>query len=109
MILFLRDKNNNTLLDIDVWIEKEKDYKYIELSSLVDIYYYSNMLLEINDDIKKEFINDFYALSELRGWLWEVFFMGGKNDISKYDDVISSLEKILIDISNKYNLTLIKD
>lgn len=107
MILFLRDEKNNSIVDIECYI-KNDDGAYIELSSAVDILYYSVFLLE-NLDRKVEIIQDFSEIDELRGWLWEKYFMGGKNDPDKYDDVITILRDMLRGIAKKYNLNYVED
>jgi len=48
-------------------------------------------------------------LNELRGWLWERYFMTGKNDGSQIDDVIDKLKIILTKVAKDYNLVLIQD
>ena len=107
MILFLRDKNNNTIVDIECYV-KNDDGTYIELHSAVDIHRYSFFLLE-NQDRKVEIIADFSIIDELRGWLWESYFMGGKNNPDKYDDVIAILRAKLRGIAKKYDLNYVED
>ena len=108
MILFLRDENNDTIVDIECFIETEDDKRFIELHSSVDIHNYSKYLLN-NLDNSSEIIRIFDYISELRGWLWERFFMGAKNDPEKYDEVIEILRKLLKGIAEKYNLSYVED
>ena len=76
MTLFLRNEKNETILDLEVWVKTEDSYSFVELSSSIDINNYSLMLIKNTDKEKQiEMISDFDELSELRGWLWEVFFM----------------------------------
>ena len=75
MIFFLRDKNNNTILDVNCY---KKD-GYIELCSVVCIDTYSKLLLESPEEERGQIIVEFDILQELRGWLWEKYFMGRKN------------------------------
>jgi hypothetical protein len=85
MTIFIRDKKNNSILSLDVGVQAREDKsKFVELSSVVDVEYYSRFLLN-NLDIKNEIISDFQELSELRGWLWESYFMTGKNIGSEED------------------------
>lgn len=44
MILFLRDNNNNTILDLEVYIDKEGDHSFVEVSSVINIKNYSILL-----------------------------------------------------------------
>lgn len=73
----------------------------------MDIENYSNFLLK--SDNKQEIISDFDFLSELRGWMWENYFMTKKNTPSEYDNVLSELRKIIESISDKYDLLFITD
>jgi len=111
MILFLRDRNNNSIVDLECYIDRgedNKDYRFIELHVTVDIMYYSIFLLE-NLDKKEEIIATFSDIQELRGWLWERYFMGGDNDPDKYDDVIARLREILKTVAQKYDLSYVED
>ena len=111
MILFIRDKKNNSIVDLECWVktaQDDKDYKYIELSVTVDILYYSAFLLE-NLDRKEEVITDFSGIQELRGWLWEVYFNGQRSDPSKYDDVLAKLRGMLKAVAQKYDLRYVED
>jgi hypothetical protein len=108
MILFLRDKNNNTIVDIECYVKSEDGSSYIELHSAVDIHRYSFFLLE-NQDRKLDIIADFSEIDELRGWLWEKYFMGGTNDPSEYDKVIAELRKMLRAVAKKYDLSYVED
>ncbi len=71
MTLFLRDKNNITLVDIDLYIKTEDDHKYVEISSTIDITTYSRFLLNTPEKFRAKVIMYFASLSELRGWMWE--------------------------------------
>jgi len=108
MILYLRNDKNDTIVDIECFIETEDDKRFIELHSSIDIHNYSKFLLE-NLEISTEVIRIFDYLSELRGWLWERFFMGTTNDPEKYDEVIEILRKLLKGIAEKYNLSYVED
>jgi hypothetical protein len=108
MVLFLRNEKGKNLLDLEVWVKTEDEHSFVELRSIVDIKHYSNFLVE-NLDRKNKIIHDFDNLSELRGWLWERYFMSGKNDGSQIDDVINKLKKILNKVAKDYDLALIQD
>jgi len=64
MVLFIRDESNNTIVDLELYKNE-----YIECSVAIDIYYYSNKLLELTNSTSKlaiEFINDIDYISEIR-------------------------------------------
>ena len=68
MVHFLRDKNNDTLIECEVY---DRD-----LSAVVYLYNYSYYLLESIDtsvdiDARYDFIADLHYLSEIRGKYWE--------------------------------------
>jgi hypothetical protein len=108
MILYLRNDKGKNLLDLEVWVKVEGDRRYVELSSNINITNYSHLLLD-NVKNKTKIIHDFDNLSELRGWLWERYFMTGKNDGSQIDDVIQKLKIVLTKVAKDYNLDLIED
>jgi len=108
MILFLRDEKNNSIVDIECYVANEEGNRFVELHSTVDIQYYSVFLL-MNLDRKIEIISDFSEIDELRGWLWERYFMGGKNDPEKYDDVIAKVREMLRKVATKYDLSYVED
>lgn len=112
MIFYLRDENNKTLFSAEVWVKTEYEpnlkYSFVELSATVNITNYSKFLLD-NQDKANKIISDFDNLSELRGWLWERFFMTGKNDGTQIDDVIDKLKVILGKVARDYDFALIAD
>lgn len=107
MIFFLRNQNNKTVFEVEIWINKIDDYSFVEISPSVNIENYSFMLL--NSKQKFEMIADFDELEGLRGWLWEVFFAGKKNEAKYYDEIIEELRGILQEKAEKYNLILVQD
>lgn len=112
MTFYLRDENNKTLFNADVWVKTEHEpnltYSFVELSASVNISNYSKFLLE-NQNKSNKIISDFDNLSELRGWLWERFFMTGRNDGTQIDDVVEKLKVILGKVARDYKLYLIAD
>ena len=109
MILFLRDNNNNTILDLEVYVKEEDDHSFVEVSSAINIKNYSILLLDTLENDKAELIYTFDELSELRGWLWENYFGVTENKPEEYDNVVKELKSILTIVANKYNLNLIQD
>lgn len=108
MILFLRNQKNETIVDLEVYVKTEDDNKFIEVSSSIIIDTYSQFLLD-NINRAKVIIKDFSNISELRGWLWEVYFNGGDNNPDKYDDVLKTLRSYFNKIADKYNLIYVED
>jgi hypothetical protein len=111
MIYFLRTEKNKTILDLEVFVkDSDTDFKhsFVELHSAIDIENYSRFLLK-NFDRQDEIISDFDMLSELRGWLWEKYFMGRQNNGNEYTLVIKELKPMLKNIAEKYNLALVED
>jgi len=122
MILFIRDKKNNTILDAELTIKWHEDNKkdnkkenknpdnyYVELSSLVCIEPYSRLLLSTPEEEREEIIATFDALQELRGWLWESYFMNKKNTSDEYDNVLKELRTMLKGVAEKYDLYYVED
>jgi len=68
MTLFLRNKENRSIVDIDIYVKREEDKKYIELHSSVIIDTYSDFLMN-NLANANEIIDTFTHISDLRGWL----------------------------------------
>lgn len=108
MIFFIRNKENRTIVDCEVYIKEEDGNEFIELHSVICIDYYSEFLLK-NQNQAKEIIQDFNALQSLRGWLWESFFAGTENNPKEYDNVIIALTERFLNIAKKYNLMFITD
>ena len=48
-------------------------------------------------------------LSEIRGWLWERYFMGRQNTADEYDNVIKALREILEAVGEEFGLYRIED
>jgi hypothetical protein len=108
MILFLRNDKNESIVDIECFVKKEDGREFVELHASVIIEPYSKFLLE-NLDKKDDIISDFSKVSELRGWLWESYFMGGDNDPKEYDNIIEILRKELQKMSEYYKLSYVED
>lgn len=109
MTIYLKNEENETILDLEVWVKTEESISFCELRSVVDIKNYSLMLLETPQKAQAELISYFDQLSELRGWLWETYFMGRKNEEKEIDGVIDELKLILKKVADKYGLYLVTD
>jgi len=109
MVMYLRDKGNETLLDVDCYVKTEGDCKFVELGSTVCIGPYSKLLLQIPEEEREHFIALFDFLQELRGWLWESHFATKKNTADEYDDVIETLRGILKGAATLFDLGYVED
>ena len=109
MTIYLRNEENETILDLEVWVKTEDSISFCELRSVIDIKNYSLMLLDTSQKVQAELIADFDQISELRGWLWETYFMGRKNEEKEIDGVIGQLKMILKKVADKYGLYLVTD
>jgi len=65
MTLFLRDDENNSYIDIELW---END-DHIELKPVVIILNYSQLSIKTAPEKQAQLIRQFVILSELRSWL----------------------------------------
>ena len=105
MIIYLRDKKNRNVVDLDVY---KKD-GYIELGVVVDIKAYSMMLLSLPEEQKANAIDVFETVQELRGWLWEKQFGGRQNTDKEYDSVVEKLRSMLKEVSEQFDLYYVED
>jgi hypothetical protein len=105
MVLFLRNKNNETILDADFY---EKD-GYLDINPVVCIEPYSKFLLSRPEEERDGIITRFDDLQELRGWLWESYFGGRQNTSDEYKKVLTALRSHLKDIADKYELIYVED
>jgi len=92
MIHFIRDHNNNTIVDI----ETLKD----DLHVTIDIHYYSIFLLSSEGPIS--IVNDFSAIDELRSEWFET------DAHTKYTPT-EFIRKVLPRYAEKYNLYYVED
>lgn len=108
MTLYLRSSKNRTIVDIEFYEKTEDSHSFLELHSSIIILEYSKLLLD-NLDKKEELISDFSDISELRGWLWENYFMDTQNEVKEYSNVLKQLREMLQSIADKYNLIYRED
>ena len=102
MTLFLRNNKNQSIVDIEINFGKEGK----DLSSVVVVEYYSQLLLD-NLDRSKELIEDFSEIDELRGWFWEYYMEMTPNPSQK--DCVEKVGDMLASLAKKYNLNYITD
>lgn len=109
MTLFLRNRDGKTLVDIELYTKTDGSYSYVEVSSSINIENYSLLLLDTIKNHQYEIIGLFDELSELRGWLWEVYFCSTKNTKAEYANVLAELRKYLRKIAHDYDLQYVED
>jgi hypothetical protein len=105
MILFLRNKKNDTILDVECFVEEG----HVELHSTVCIEPYSELLLAQPEEKQVETMIDFGKLQELRGWLWEMYFGGRQNTADQYDEILKILRTYLKEVADKYDIAYVED
>lgn len=103
MVLFLRDKNNNSLVDLNIYKGKEG----LDCNSVVDVVVFADLLLKIEDYQKREsFIKAMYYFQEIR----EEFFNEKKNNSD--EELIRLKEMIkfaMLEACKKFNLWYVED
>lgn len=110
MIIYLRDLKGNTLVDIEIYKAREEQHDYVELKSVVCVKPYSDFLLKLDDDKQGKFIDVIDDLSELRGWMWENYFMVKKNDNHyNYDDIVQLVALKVKEVADYFGLYLVTD
>jgi len=110
MVLFLRNKAGESILDLDIYTKADKDgVDYIEVCSTVDIPSYTKLLYAIAPEKWNECSKDFGALQEIRGWLWEYYFGGKRNTSEYYNEVLNIVRIKVKEIGNKYDLQYVED
>jgi len=111
MVLYLRNKRNKDIAEVEINVKTDRDdgSKYVELSCAIDIKGYSKLLLETPVENQKHLIAEFDNFSELRGWMWEVYFMKKKNTPDELDGVIAEVKAMLKSLATKYELCTVED
>lgn len=71
MTFFIRTKDNNVIADVEIFVDKSTSN--VDVGIAINIKNYSTLLIEADGVQRQEIIQQFHALSELRGWLFEVF------------------------------------
>jgi len=108
MTLFIRDNQKRSIVDLELYVKKDTDKSYVELNSEIILLPYSEFLLA-NLDRKDEIVDAFSTISELRGWLWESYFMDEENTAEKFNDVVSVVKKFLKEIAVGFELNYVED
>lgn len=102
MTLFLRNKDNRTIVDIELNFNTDTG----DLHSHVVIDTYSKLLIE-NIDNHKQVIYDFQEISELRGWFWEVYMESA--DQPNFADCKAKVKGFLMTLADRYDLYYTED
>jgi len=105
MTIYLRNKDNETIVDIEI-TNKSND-KPIDLHSAVDLRLYSQLLLSLREGERAKCINTFEALQELRGWYWERWLEMEAPEDHTVRDVELAIMGILNPICEAYNLKVV--
>ena len=103
MTIYLRTPENDTLVDITVF----QNGNHPDIRSCIIIKNYSKFLLE-NHYRRHEIIKTFDDLSEMRGWLHEVYLSVENKDATK-EDVIQRVKLILQGVCNNFKLNIVTD
>jgi hypothetical protein len=92
MVLFLRNKKNESVFELEFYIKSPEEgyYEYLVIVPLVLIEPYSILLLK-NQSRAFEIIRDFSFLEELNGWLNEV----RDPSVADYAKICEELKEIL--------------
>lgn len=114
MIVFLRDENNNTICETEVYITNRDTKPQIDIISSVNIIFYSKKLLGLDKKSQRRFIEDIDELSELRAWYFDHFRKSIKlkaiDDIDKQKRMVEQeIKEIYTNVSVKYGLELKND
>ena len=103
MTIYLRTPENDTLVDITVF----QNGNHPDIRSDVIIKNYSKFLLE-NHYRRHEIIKTFDDLSEMRGWLHEVY-LPLENKKATVEEVIERVKLLLKGVSNNFKLNVVTD
>ena len=95
MIHYVRDSKNNTIIDCESLEE--------DLHCVVDIRFYTMILLSLEKDKQLQFISDVDALSEIRGAYFEDY------NYCKKIPTHTFCRDILKNFSKKWNLFYLED
>ena len=113
MTYFLRDNKNNTIIETECWIEREDGgggFKFSEISSALNIVYYSKFLVE-NKNNASNVVSIIDSIYELRGWLWEFYFMNKNNNGNEKDhDLINEhIKDMYVNAARILHLNFVSD
>jgi hypothetical protein len=97
MVHFLRNKQNRTIIECEVYNN--------DLSSSTNIGEYSKMLIDLhNKDLHYPFISSISDLDEIRGWWWEQ-----AEDSGNYKSIDEFVKEKFLEVAKKHNLNYVTD
>ena len=103
MTLFLRDKNNNTLVDLEIWRGDDG----IDCSSVVDVVVFADILLGIDNFQQREaFIKAMHFMQEIRE---KVFFEKENDTEFEYARMTKMIREIMVDMAKEFKLYYVED
>ena len=97
MIHFLRNKQNRTIIECEVYNG--------DLHAATNIEEYSKMLIGLhNKDLHYPFIQSISDLDEIRGWWWEQ-----AEDSGEYKSIDDFVKEKFLEVAEKHNLNYVTD
>lgn len=110
MIFQIRAKDIGTMVDIETYITSKELGSYTELRTWISIKEYTEYLLNIKDSIKQlEFCIMIDEVSEMRGWLWEVYKPSKKTNEEQMNDIILHIKTVFKNICNMFERLYINE
>ncbi len=103
MTIYLRNENNRTVVDMELWENKESG---MDLRVATNLRTYSEILLN-NIERKDEVIEDFNSIDEMRGWFHEVYMEMAESP--NFKEAREEVEAKLFMAAKKYNLHIVTD
>lgn len=104
MTIYLRNDNNNSLLDLEVWRTKEGN---LDVRGGVPIREYSKLLLA-NQENAQLVIDGFHDLDNIRGWYWEKY--NETNPNHSMHDLLQEIRSVFLEpLCKQFNLSVVID
>jgi hypothetical protein len=113
MVLFLRNKENKTIVEVDLYKEKYDDGSgyYLDCMPYINIPKYSDILIKLKTrEEQVECIDYFDKIDKLRMWLNEVYKPNNKGvPDSEFGNVKNEMKSLFLEVANKYDLYYVED
>jgi len=104
MTIYLRDENNNSLLDLEVWRAKEGN---LDVKGGVPILEYSKLLLA-NQENAQQVIDAFDDLDNIRRWYWEIYNESYPNH--SMHELLQEIRVVFLEpVCKQFNLSIVID
>ena len=107
MTIYLRNKRGETIADIEIWNKVENGKTFCEISSSINIDLYSELLLGVKEEDRRELIRDFEDTSRLREWLWESYKVNNPN--CDATEVKNFLKDKILNVADEWGLKYVED